>query len=70
MGSYKKSTVSNIINGFSVHTTPSQARRLRGTHGVKLVEKDRGAKLMTTYTPEFLNLPKEYGHRKERQKCR
>ncbi|KAJ1427166.1 Peptidase S8/S53 domain [Sesbania bispinosa] len=58
-GSYKKlHSFKHIINGFSVHTTRSQARRLRGTDGVKLVEKDRGAKLMTTYTPKFLNLPK------------
>lgn len=34
-----------------------QAKRLRGAPGVKLVEKDRGAKVMTTYTPEFLSLP-------------
>ena len=25
---------------------------------MKLVERDRGAKVMTTYTPEFLSLPK------------
>lgn len=35
-----------------------QAARLRSSQGIKLVEKDRGAKMMTTYTPEFLNLPK------------
>lgn len=35
-----------------------QAKRLRDTRGVKLVEKDRGVKMMTTYTPEFLSLPK------------
>jgi subtilisin family serine protease len=34
-----------------------QAKRLRATPGVKLVEKDRGVKLMTTYTPDFLKLP-------------
>ncbi|KAK6123920.1 hypothetical protein DH2020_042339 [Rehmannia glutinosa] len=28
-----------------------------GTVGVKLVEKDRGAKLMTSYSPQFLGLP-------------
>ncbi|XP_027368653.1 subtilisin-like protease SBT2.4 [Abrus precatorius] len=57
-GSYNKlHSYKHLINGFSVHTTPSQATRLRGTQGVKLVEKDRGAKLMTTYTPQFINLP-------------
>lgn len=35
-----------------------QAERLRSKPGVKLVEKDRGVKRMTTYTPEFLSLPK------------
>ncbi|KAJ7967739.1 Subtilisin-like protease [Quillaja saponaria] len=58
-GSYNKlHSFKHVINGFSVYTTPSQARRLKDCPGVKLVEKDRGAKLMTTYTPEFLGLPK------------
>ncbi|CAJ1941408.1 unnamed protein product [Sphenostylis stenocarpa] len=58
-GSYSKlHSYKHIINGFSVHTTPSQAERLRGSPRVKFVEKDRGVKMMTTYTPEFLNLPK------------
>ncbi|KAK7348405.1 hypothetical protein VNO80_22960 [Phaseolus coccineus] len=58
-GSYNKlHSYKHIINGFSVHTTPSQAERLRSGPGVKLVEKDRGVKKMTTYTPEFLSLPK------------
>ncbi|WVZ12192.1 hypothetical protein V8G54_016722 [Vigna mungo] len=58
-GSYNKlHSYKNIINGFSVHTTPSQAERLKSKPGVKLVEKDRGVKRMTTYTPEFLSLPK------------
>jgi len=35
-----------------------QAERLRSGAGVKLVEKDRGVKMMTTYTPDFLSLPK------------
>nr|KYP58271.1 Subtilisin-like protease [Cajanus cajan] len=57
-GSYNKlHSYKHIINGFSVHTTPSQAARLRGRPGVKLVEKDKGAKMTTTYTPEFLSLP-------------
>ncbi|KAH1200624.1 Subtilisin-like protease SBT2.4 [Glycine max] len=34
------------------------AARLRSSPGVKLVEKDRGAKMTTTYTPEFLSLRK------------
>ncbi|XP_061359333.1 subtilisin-like protease SBT2.4 [Gastrolobium bilobum] len=57
-GSYNKlHSFKHLINGFSVHTTHSQAKRLKGVPGVKLVEKDRGAKVMTTYTPEFLSLP-------------
>jgi subtilisin family serine protease len=32
---------------------------LKVAPGVKLVEKDRGAKLMTSYTPQFLGLPQE-----------
>ncbi|KAI4295957.1 hypothetical protein L6164_035950 [Bauhinia variegata] len=57
--SYNKlHSFTHIINGFSIHATHSQARRLKKSPGVKLVEKDRGAKLMTTYTPEFLGLPR------------
>ncbi|KAK3017719.1 hypothetical protein RJ639_003075, partial [Escallonia herrerae] len=57
-GSYSKLySFKNIVNGFAVHTTPSQAKKIKDAAGVKLVEKDRGAKLMTTYTPEFLGLP-------------
>ncbi|KAL9384195.1 hypothetical protein Peur_024518 [Populus x canadensis] len=59
-GSYNKLySFKHIVNGFSVHTTPSQANKLKVAPGVKLVEKDRGAKLMTTYTPQFLGLPQE-----------
>ncbi|KAL8140615.1 hypothetical protein V2J09_006636, partial [Rumex salicifolius] len=40
---YKKlHSFTHLVNGFSVHTTPSQ---------------DRGAKLMTSYSPQFLGLP-------------
>ncbi|KAL5066335.1 hypothetical protein RYX36_028072 [Vicia faba] len=57
-GSYDKlHSFKHIINGFSVHTTPSQAKRLKATPGVKLVEEDKGVKKMTTYTPDFLDLP-------------
>ncbi|KAI3680494.1 hypothetical protein L6452_35265 [Arctium lappa] len=56
-GAYNKLyTFNHIVNGFSVHTTPTQANKLKKAHGVKLVEKDRGAKMMTTYTPKFLGL--------------
>ncbi|KAM7266014.1 hypothetical protein ACFE04_003697 [Oxalis oulophora] len=67
-GSYKKLySFKNIVNGFAIHTSPSQvfilsfyqAKRLKYSAKVKMVEKDRGAKLMTTYTPEFLNLPEK-----------
>lgn len=34
-----------------------QAEKLKDAPGVKMVERDRGAKLMTTYTPHFLGLP-------------
>ncbi|XP_062088526.1 subtilisin-like protease SBT2.4 [Humulus lupulus] len=57
-GSYSKLySFKHVLNGFAVHTTPSQASKLKYAEGVKLVEKDRGARLMTTYTPEFLGLP-------------
>ncbi|KAJ4842754.1 hypothetical protein Tsubulata_013375 [Turnera subulata] len=58
-GSYNKLySFKHIINGFAIHATPSQARKLKDAPGVKLVERDRGARLMTTYSPEFLGLPK------------
>lgn len=31
--------------------------KFKGVSGVKLMEKDPGAKLMTSYTPEFLGVP-------------
>lgn len=34
-----------------------KVEKFRSAPGVKLVEKDTGAKLMTSYTPEFLGLP-------------
>ncbi|KAE9602055.1 putative tripeptidyl-peptidase II [Lupinus albus] len=51
-------TFKHHINGFALYTTPSQVARLRVMAGVKMVEKDRGAKMMTTYTPEVLSLRK------------
>ncbi|XP_072956541.1 subtilisin-like protease SBT2.4 [Typha angustifolia] len=48
----------HIVNGFAVHTTPSQAERLRMVPEVLMLEKDRGTKLMTTYTPHLLDLPR------------
>ncbi|XP_039141942.1 LOW QUALITY PROTEIN: subtilisin-like protease SBT2.4 [Dioscorea cayenensis subsp. rotundata] len=58
-GSYTKLySFHHIINGFAIHTTQSQADKLRRVQGVSLIEKDRGVKLMTTYTPNFLGLPK------------
>ncbi|KAB2078452.1 hypothetical protein ES319_A06G163800v1 [Gossypium barbadense] len=57
-GSYNKLySFKHVLNGFAVHTTPSQAKKLQLAQGVKLVERDRRAKSMTTYTPEFLGLP-------------
>ncbi|PIN21325.1 Cucumisin [Handroanthus impetiginosus] len=57
-GSYHKLySFKHIVNGFAVHTTHAQAEKVKGAPGLKLVEKDRGAKLMTSYTPEFLGLP-------------
>ncbi|OAY24592.1 hypothetical protein MANES_17G027600v8 [Manihot esculenta] len=58
IGSYSKLySFKHIVNGFAVHVTPSQAEKLKDAPGVKMVERDRGAKLMTTYTPHFLGLP-------------
>ncbi|KAL0442985.1 UNVERIFIED_CONTAM: Subtilisin-like protease SBT2.4 [Sesamum latifolium] len=57
-GTYDKLySFKHIVNGFALHTTHSQVKKFKGAPGVKLVEKDRGAKLMTIYTPEFLGLP-------------
>ncbi|XP_077230900.1 PA-domain containing subtilase family protein [Tasmannia lanceolata] len=57
-GSYKKLySFNHIVNGFAVHTTHAQAKKLELAKEVRLIEKDRGAKLMTTYTPYFLGLP-------------
>ncbi|GLT75193.1 hypothetical protein SLA2020_469350 [Shorea laevis] len=57
-GSYSKLySFKYILNGFAVHTTPSQAKKLKGFPGVKSVERDRATKMMTTYTPQFLGLP-------------
>ncbi|KAK6932777.1 Subtilisin-like protease, fibronectin type-III domain [Dillenia turbinata] len=47
----------HILNGFAVHTTPSQAKKLKYAPGVTLLEKDRGVRTMTTHTPQFLHLP-------------
>ncbi|KAL1214783.1 Subtilisin-like protease SBT2.4 [Cardamine amara subsp. amara] len=49
----------HIINAFAVRTTPSEIKKLKNTKGVKAVEEDKGVKLMTTYTPDFLELPKQ-----------
>ncbi|KAK6269072.1 hypothetical protein QUC31_013232 [Theobroma cacao] len=57
-GSYNKLySFTNVLNGFAVHTAPSQATKLKHAPGIKLVERDRRTKLMTTYTPQFLGLP-------------
>ncbi|XP_043693789.1 subtilisin-like protease SBT2.4 [Telopea speciosissima] len=58
VGGYKKLySFKHIINGFAIHTTPSQAKKLELVEGVTLVEEDKGVKLMTTYSPQFLDLP-------------
>lgn len=58
MESYTKlHSFKHIINGFAVHTTPSEARKLREAEGVVAVERDRGVRKMTTYTPQFLGVP-------------
>ncbi|GMH05280.1 hypothetical protein Nepgr_007120 [Nepenthes gracilis] len=57
-GSYNMiHSFTHLVNGFSLHTTPTQVSKLKKRRGVTLVERDRGAKLMTTYTPQFLKLP-------------
>ncbi|KAK4439395.1 Subtilisin-like protease SBT2.4 [Sesamum alatum] len=57
-GSYDKLySFKHIVNGFALHTPHSQVEKLKGAPGVRLVEKDKGAKLMTSYTPEFLGVP-------------
>ncbi|KAJ0843480.1 putative cucumisin [Helianthus annuus] len=57
-GAYNKLySFNHIVNGFSVHTTPTQANKLKKAPGVKLIEKDRGAKMMTNHSPKWLGLP-------------
>ncbi|KAE8686376.1 Subtilisin-like protease SBT2.4 [Hibiscus syriacus] len=57
-GSYNKLySFKHVLNGFAVHTTPSQAKKLQHSPGVKLVEGDRRTRVMTTYSPQFLGLP-------------
>ncbi|KAL9243490.1 hypothetical protein vseg_017370 [Gypsophila vaccaria] len=57
-GTYTKiHSFTHLANGFTLHTTSSQAEKLRKSPRVKLVQKDRGTKLMTTYTPNFLKIP-------------
>ncbi|KAI5672987.1 hypothetical protein M9H77_13351 [Catharanthus roseus] len=57
-GTYNKLySFKHIVNGFSVHTTPSQIEKIKNIGRVKRVEKDRRTKLMTSYTPQFLGLP-------------
>ncbi|XP_076881550.1 subtilisin-like protease SBT2.4 [Bidens hawaiensis] len=57
-GAYKKLySFNHIVNAFSVHTTPTQANKLNKSPHVKFIEKDRGAKMMTTHSPKLLGLP-------------
>ncbi|XP_020519220.1 subtilisin-like protease SBT2.4 isoform X1 [Amborella trichopoda] len=57
-GSYKKLySFHHLVNAFALHTTPSQVEKINKAKGVRLIEKDRCMKLMTTYTPQFLGLP-------------
>ncbi|KAL2923471.1 Subtilisin-like protease SBT2.4, partial [Bienertia sinuspersici] len=69
-GSYNKlHGFTHLANGFAIHTTPSQAKKLKESPRVKMVQRDRGAKLMTTYTPQFLKLPQTiWANDKGRQK--
>ncbi|CAM8915231.1 unnamed protein product [Rhodiola kirilowii] len=57
-GTYTKLySFTHIINGFSLKINSTQITKLTKSKGVKLVEKDKGVKLMTTYTPDYLGLP-------------
>ncbi|XP_010473453.1 PREDICTED: subtilisin-like protease SBT2.4 [Camelina sativa] len=59
-GSYTKLySFKHVINAFAVRTTSYQAKKLTKAKGVKAVEEDKGVKLMTTYTPDFLELPQQ-----------
>ncbi|KAI3823852.1 hypothetical protein L1987_05297 [Smallanthus sonchifolius] len=62
-GAYNKLySFNHIVNGFAVHTTPTQANKLKKAPGVKLIEKDRGTKMMTNHTPKLLGLPQRVWH--------
>lgn len=57
-GTYKKLySYKHLINGFAVDLSPEQAETLRGSLGVKSVDKDWKVKKLTTHTPQFLGLP-------------
>ncbi|WOL09895.1 subtilisin-like protease SBT2.4 [Canna indica] len=65
MAAYRKLySFHHILDGFAIHTTLSQAKKLESAPGVQKIEKDRGAKLMTTYTPHFLGLPERVWNQK------
>ncbi|XP_057764971.1 subtilisin-like protease SBT2.4 [Salvia miltiorrhiza] len=56
-GSYEKLySYKHVVSGFAVHTSPSQVEKLKGARGVRVVEKDKGAKLMTSYSPQYLGV--------------
>ncbi|GAB2301053.1 hypothetical protein Dimus_035089 [Dionaea muscipula] len=58
VGSYNKiRSFTHLANGFAVYTTATQAGKLKESKRVRLLQKDRGAKLMTTYIPQFLSVP-------------
>ncbi|KAL6653045.1 hypothetical protein ACP70R_011970 [Stipagrostis hirtigluma subsp. patula] len=55
----------HAVNGFAVHATAALADRLRAAPEVAAVEEDAGTRLMTTYTPRLLGLPRGvWRHRK------
>ncbi|CAI9285467.1 unnamed protein product [Lactuca saligna] len=57
-GTYKKLySYKHLINGFAVDLSPQQAETLRGSLGVKSVDKDWKVRKLTTHTPQFLGLP-------------
>ncbi|KAL6839703.1 hypothetical protein ACP4OV_030391 [Aristida adscensionis] len=56
----------HAVDGFAVHATAAAAERLRAAPEVAAVEEDAGPRLMTTYTPRLLGLPRGVWRRRRR----
>ncbi|KAL3519421.1 hypothetical protein ACH5RR_017570 [Cinchona calisaya] len=56
MGSVAKKGLQQYLLQLQKNPLRTKVKRIKNAPGVKIVEKDRRVKLMTTYTPDFLGL--------------